>query len=183
MFWGVLRAKVTLFAVFFAGCSSCSPALNLLIADRLAPATFPANIHPSVERFHEFFGHRLRLLRLVVAGVLGDALRPAGDVGHWQDWLMFRNAESFGITDPQFHDDVGFYVFQLPFLTFVLDWLFVALIVMLLLTVATHVLNGGDRVRLAAAARPPRRPRPTSPCCSPCSRCVKAATTGCSATS
>jgi hypothetical protein len=61
----------------------------------------------------------------------------------WQDWLLFRNAREFGISDEQFGADVGFYVFQLPFLSFVLDWLFVALILVLLLTAAAHVLNGG----------------------------------------
>ncbi len=64
-------------------------------------------------------------------------------IGQWQSWLLFRNAREFGIADEQFGVDVGFYVFQLPFLSFVLNWLFAALIVVLLLTIATHVLNGG----------------------------------------
>ena len=34
-------------------------------------------------------------------------------------------------------------MFQLPFITFVLDWLFAALVFITLLVVATHVLNGG----------------------------------------
>ena len=32
--------------------------------------------------------------------------------------------QSFGIKDPQFHKDIGFYVFQLPFLQFIAEWLF-----------------------------------------------------------
>ena len=61
----------------------------------------------------------------------------------WQSWLLFRNSRSFGIADGQFKADVGFYVFELPFLGFVLDWLFIAMVLVLLLTVLTHVLNGG----------------------------------------
>ena len=38
-------------------------------------------------------------------------------------------AASFGIKDPQFHKDIGFYVFQLPFLSFLVDWLFVAIVI------------------------------------------------------
>ncbi len=64
-------------------------------------------------------------------------------VALWQDWMLFRNAREFGIADSQFTADVGFYVFQLPFLSFVLNWLFAALIVTLLLTAAAHILNGG----------------------------------------
>jgi uncharacterized membrane protein (UPF0182 family) len=37
-------------------------------------------------------------------------------------------------------------VFQLPFLSFSLDWLYAAMIVVLLLTLVAHVLNGGVMV-------------------------------------
>ena len=56
---------------------------------------------------------------------------------------MFRNSQRFNIADGQFHHDVGFYMFRLPFIAFVLDWLFVALVFITLLVVATHVLSGG----------------------------------------
>ena len=51
--------------------------------------------------------------------------------------------QSFGTSDAEFGVDVGFYVFELPFINFVLDWLFFAVIVVLLITVLVHVLNGG----------------------------------------
>jgi uncharacterized membrane protein (UPF0182 family) len=141
VFWGVLWTKLGLFVAFvalfllFAG-------LNLYIADRTAPRAFPANVHPYVERFHEMFGHRLRLVRYGTAAVLALFLAlPAA--GHWQDWMLFRNSTSFGVKDAQFDTDVGFYVFELPFISFVIDWMFAAMIVVLLLTLAAHLLNGG----------------------------------------
>ena len=141
VFWGVISAKATLFAIFFSVFAVIA-GLNLWIADRVAPVSFPANVHPYVERFHELFGHRLRLVRYGIALVFALLLAlPA--VSLWQDWLLFRNAQQFGISDTQFGIDVGFYVFQLPFLSFVLNWLFAALIVVLLLTAAAHILNGG----------------------------------------
>jgi hypothetical protein len=141
MFWGVLGAKVTLFIIFFV-IFAVLAIVNLFVADRAAPSTFPANVHPYVERFHEVFGQRLRLLRYIVALVLAILLAlPAQS--RWQDWILFRNAKEFGVSDEQFGADVGFYVFQLPFLSFLLDWLFVALILVLLLTAAAHILNGG----------------------------------------
>ena len=100
-----------MFFVVFALLSS----VNLWVADRVAPTVFPANVHPYVERFHEVFGRRLRLVRYGTAFVLSCILAlPA--VGQWQQWLLFRNSKHFGISDPQFGVDVGFYVFQLPFL-------------------------------------------------------------------
>ncbi len=141
VFWGVFNAKLTMFLMF--GITFVLIAvLNLIIADRLAPTSFAANTHPLVERFHEFFGHRLRLLRFGVAIGFGF-LFAAPAIARWQDWLMFRNSKSFGINDAQFGNDVGFYMFKLPFVTFVLDWLFLAVAFITLLVLATHVLSGG----------------------------------------
>ena len=141
VFWGVLGAKATLFAGFFV-IFTVLAVLNLYVADRTAPASFPANVHPYVERFHEIFGRRLRLVRYGAAGLFALML-AAPAIAQWQEWLLFRNAQSFATSDDQFGRDVGFYVFELPFLTFFLDWLFAAVIVVLLLTIAAHVLNGG----------------------------------------
>jgi uncharacterized membrane protein (UPF0182 family) len=141
VFWGVLGAKFTMFALF-AGTFIVLALLNLIIADRLAPSTFSANTHPLVERFHEFFGSRMRLFRFGVAIIFG-LLFAAPAIDRWQDWLMFRNSKSFGISDQYFGNDVGFYMFKLPFITFVLDWLFLAVLFITVLVVATHVLSGG----------------------------------------
>lgn len=141
VFWGQISAKITLFAMFFAAFALIA-GINLYLADRTAPTTFPANVHPYVERFHEVFGHRLRLVRYGTALLLAFILAlPA--ISNWQQWLLFRNAKSFGITDPQFNADVGFYVFRLPFISFAVDWMFAALFIVLLLTLAAHLLNGG----------------------------------------
>ncbi|MEO7397877.1 MAG: UPF0182 family protein [Ilumatobacteraceae bacterium] len=141
VFWGVLSSKLFLFggfAVLFVVLS----VLNLLIADRLAPPTLSHDTHPAVMRFHELFGHRMRLVRIIAGAILGLIVAvPASS--HWQEWVLFRNSVDFGKSDPQFGTDIGFYVFRLPFLTFLFDWLFLALLLVLLLTVAAHVLNGG----------------------------------------
>ena len=141
IFWGQIWAKLTLFLVFFVVFVVIACA-NLYAADRTAPTVFPANVHPYVERFHEVFGHRLRLVRYGTAVVLAFMLAlPA--VSKWQEWLLFRNSQSFGVDDPQFHNDVGFYVFRLPFISFSIDWLFAALVIITLLTAVAHLLNGG----------------------------------------
>ena len=141
VFWGVLNAKLFLFGGF-ALLFAVLAVLNLLIADRLAPSGFAGDTHPVVMRFHELFGHRMRLVR-IIAGVIMGLIVAVPASGHWQEWLLFRNSVSFGKSDPQFSTDIGFYVFRLPFLVFLLDWLFLAVLLVLLLTVAAHVLNGG----------------------------------------
>ena len=66
-------------------------------------------------------------------------------VGKWQLWLLFANSKNFGIKDPLFGKDYGFYVFRLPFLTFVVDWLLASLLAILVFVTAFHYLNGGIR--------------------------------------
>ncbi len=141
VFWGAIGAKATLFGGFFL-IFVVLAGINLYVADRTAPESFPANVHPYVERFHEIFGRRLRLLRYGVA-LMFALLLATPAIARWQEWLLFRNAQSFGTSDQQFGRDVGFYVFELPFLTFLLDWMFAAVIIVLLLTIAAHILNGG----------------------------------------
>ena len=42
----------------------------------------------------------------------------------WQDWLLFRHGLPFGEVDPVLGKDVGFFVFQLPFLEALRGYLF-----------------------------------------------------------
>ncbi len=141
VFWSALWARLTLFAIFFVA-FAIAAGVNLFVADRLAPSRFPVNVHPFVERFHDLFGRRLRLYRYLAAALVA-VLIALPTTTQWQSWLLYRNSQSFGTPDARFGADVGFYVFELPFLSFVLDWWFFAMIIVLVITVITHILNGG----------------------------------------
>ena len=120
--------------------------INLLIADRIAPAFRPPGLEEEfVRRYHETVGHRSGLMRAGIAGLFA-LLLGAGAGARWQDWILFRNRQDFGINDPQFDKDIGFYVFQLPFVRFAITWGFTALVVVLIVTSAAHYLNGGIRL-------------------------------------
>ena len=81
-------------------------------------------------------------------------------VGKWGLWLLFSNARSFHVKDPLFGKDLGFYVFRLPFLTFVIDWLLASLLAILVFVTAFHYLNGGIRAARVTAPGHPRRQGP-----------------------
>ncbi|MGB1785418.1 MAG: UPF0182 family protein [Ilumatobacteraceae bacterium] len=140
IFWGQLTAKLTMFGV----CLFVFLLLgwvNLWVADRTAPVRLENNVPPVVQRFHEVFGRRMRLVRYGVAALLGILVSlPATQ--QWEDLLLFRNSQTFGVSDPQFGADVGFYVFRLPLISFLSDWLFAALLLIIIITAITHVLNG-----------------------------------------
>jgi uncharacterized membrane protein (UPF0182 family) len=68
-------------------------------------------------------------------------------MSQWQEWKLFVNQQSFGIKDSLFSQDVSFYVFRLPFLGFIANWIFGAFVLITLVTAAMHYLNGGIRLQ------------------------------------
>ena len=127
--------------------------ISLLIADRLAPKTRPQGPEEdALARWHALVGKRKLLLRSLVALVFA-LIVGVGASSRWQEWLLFINRKDFGVKDPQFNLDVGFYVFQLPFWTFVVEWLFTAFLVVFFVTAVFHYLNGGIRLQPVSGPR------------------------------
>jgi uncharacterized protein len=149
IFWGVLRTKLLLAAVFTVAFIAIA-VVSLTIADRLAPLVHSDGPEDQIlDRYHDIVGSRQPIVRAVLAVLFGLIVGlPAAS--HWQEWLMFRNAKGFGIADPEFGRDVGFYMFRLPFLMFVVGWLFASLFLVTLLTAIAHYVNGGIRLQPGA---------------------------------
>ena len=149
----ILGAKIAL-AVIFIGFFFLLLLSNLIIADRLAPPFRPAGPDEEVlARYRDLVGRRSGIVRAVVAGLFALSA-GIGASSQWQNWLLYRNRQEFGVLDPQFGIDIGFYVFELPFMTFVVDWLFTAILIAVVVTAGAHYLNGG--IRLQAPDTDPR---------------------------
>ncbi len=148
VFTSVLKARLLLTAVFLAAAFLLVWG-NLRIAERLGPRGPRRGPEDEVvQRYREGVGRHGGKVRIAVAGAL--ALLLAGGVGgRWEQLLLFRNQVPFGTVDPQFKRDISFYVFDLPFRTFVVNWLLFALILTTLVTSAFHYLNGGIRLQVA----------------------------------
>lgn len=121
--------------------------INLWLAGRIAP-TFLA---PSPEgRPDPFDRYRVALrpfvgwIRLGVSLFVGLSAGVAAS-SSWQTFLMWANRVSFGARDPQFDKDIGFYVFELPFLDTISDWLWFAVMASLLTSLAAHYFFGSIR--------------------------------------
>ncbi len=153
--WSTLLAvKVGLFAsfgaIFFVGLW-----VNLMVCDRIGIRT--ATLEPDdelVRRYQQAVRPYSRRIYAAISLVLA-LIAASGTVGEWNNWILFTHAQSFGVKDPQFGMDVGFFVFRLPFLQFLVDWALIVLVVMLVVTAIFHYLNGGIR-----AQRTPPRVRP-----------------------
>jgi uncharacterized membrane protein (UPF0182 family) len=122
--------------------------LNLLATRRghgpvveLAPAEDDLPQLPSWRQIEPLYQRFLLPGCLVLAFLLsgqGTAL--------WDALIRFRNAGAFGVTDPLFGRDVGFYVFTYPFLLGVFGFLSVVLSVTMAAVAAVYVLSRGARL-------------------------------------
>jgi uncharacterized membrane protein (UPF0182 family) len=120
---------------------------NLALVDRLAPPLAALRSDDEVvQRYRIFTARRPILIRTVVSAVLALAA-GSGASAEWQSWLLFTHGVPFGARDPLFHKDIGFFVFRLPFLSFLAGWAFVATIVIAAVVGIAHYLTGGIRLQ------------------------------------
>jgi uncharacterized membrane protein (UPF0182 family) len=85
--------------------------------------------------------------RLLIPGALGLGVISAFQASaEWKTYLRFANHLPFGVVDPIFQKDVGFYVFRLPFLSFLYNWLITSFGITFLLTALTYLLFRGVQV-------------------------------------
>src|SRR6185295_12332828 len=118
----------------------------LALAYRTRPVFVPTNgPNDPVARYRTAVMSRLRLVGIGVPAVIGFF---AGVVAqsYWVRVQLFLHGGSFGITDPQFGKDLGFYAFDLPFYRLVLSYLFVAAFLAFLANLLGHYLFGGIRL-------------------------------------
>ena len=147
VFTGILWSKIVL-GVIFTGIFFLLMFLSLTIADRMAPKIRVQGPEDELlDRYHAVVDRRAPLFRGIVSMVLG-LIAGVGMSNEWNQWILFRNGGSFGVTDETFQTDVGFYVFKLPFYTTVINWLFASGVIILLITIIAHYLNGGIRLQV-----------------------------------
>jgi len=146
VFWGVLTTKLALGAVFVL-IFTLIMALNLWLADRLAPTDVPVSLEQrALAGYRQLVASRQWLVRIVISLLLGLMVGlPAS--AQWQDWFLFSNAQSFDVSDPLFNRDISFYVFRLPFIQFLISWSLASLILVALVTFIAHYLNGAIQLQ------------------------------------
>ncbi len=122
-------------------------AANALLAYRLRPAFRVAtDEQQSLDRYRDLLEPRMRLV-VIALGLLVGGFVGAASSGRWKTFLTWRNGTEFGTVDPQFKLDISFYVFDYPWWRFVLGLAFTAVILSLIVSLATHYLFGGLRLQ------------------------------------
>jgi uncharacterized protein len=147
----VVFALVTLLvgAIVYAGAA---------LAYRTRPVFAPTGgPNDPVARYRTVVMSRLRLIGVGIPAVIG-VLAGIVAQSYWVRIQLFLHGGNFGITDPQFGKDLGFYAFDLPFYRLVLSYLFVAVFLAFLANLLSHYIFGGIRLsgRTGAMSRPAR---------------------------
>jgi uncharacterized membrane protein (UPF0182 family) len=96
---------------------------------------------------------------ILLASLLFSLFAALRGSAQWESYLRFFHPTPFGIADPLFNRDIGFYVFQFPFLKHLYGWLMTVLILTTLATGFFYFLRKSfhfvppQTLRVAAAAR------------------------------
>jgi hypothetical protein len=157
VFGTVVVTEVVLFVVV-AVVYSLMIAATLVVAYRSRPVFVPVSgPEDPLARYRIEVVGRLRVFGVGIPLVVG-VIAGLSAHGNWQTAQAFLHRSPFGVTDPVFGIDVGFYAFALPFYLWMLDTLFVAVALCFLGALGTHYLFGGIRMtgrtpQLSAAAR------------------------------
>jgi uncharacterized protein len=118
----------------------------LALAYRTRPVFVPsAGPNDPVARYRTAVMARLRLFGIGLPAFIG-LLAGIFAQTYWVKVQMFMHGGDFGVTDPQFGLDLGFYAFDLPFYRLVLTYLFVATFLALIANLLGHYLFGGIRL-------------------------------------
>jgi uncharacterized membrane protein (UPF0182 family) len=146
VFSRLVLTKVGLFVVFGA-LMAVGVGVNVLLAFRLRPMFLPASAEQtSLDRYREAVTPIRRWLLLGVALLIGAFAGTSG-AGQWRNFMLWRNGVPFDKTDPFFHRDIGFYIFDLPWWHFVVDFTMTLAILSLIAASVVHYLYGGIRLQ------------------------------------
>src|SRR5918911_2207277 len=157
VFWTEVQTRALLFAV--AGLATGGlVALSIHLAYRFRPTFRPMSLEQqNLERYRQSVEPRRKVVLTAVGVVLGLFAGITAQ-GSWQTWLTFRNSTDFGKTDPQFGNDISFFVFDYPFYRLALGFGFAIVLLALIGSLLTHYVFGGLRLqtpgqKLTGAAR------------------------------
>src|ERR1700739_899768 len=140
-----LVAGVLVGGIVFAG---------LAVAYRTRPVFVPSNDNDPVARYRTVVMSRLRLVGIGIPAAIG-LLAGIIAQSYWVRIQLFLHGGNFGIKDPQFGKDLGFYPFHLPFYRLLLSYMFVAVFLAFVANLLAHYIFGGIRLsgRTGAVSR------------------------------
>ncbi len=164
-FWTMLLSKFG-FGLFVWFILIVMVILNLYAANRLNSGTGSGGTQKTIDGWASQLGFSGRLFKpLLIAFLLIFSFIIASKGAYqWDMLLRYLYQEPFGSTDPIFNRDIGFYLFSLPFYSFVQSGLLVFVIIAAVVTMVWYLKNGALHIEgelSQTAGAPPSFPKIT----------------------
>lgn len=141
-----LVTKITLF-VGMGALMSFAVTTSIYLAYKSRPIFAPVSLESqSLERYRSQL-EPLRKVVLIGIAIATFVFAGSGGAARWRDWLLFSNAQPFGVKDPQFKMDISFFAFKLPFYQVLLSFAFSIVTFAFLAALVVHYLYGGIRLQ------------------------------------
>ncbi len=120
-------------------------AANLVLVRRLRPTVMPSS--PQQAIIEQYRNQAEPYFKWIIAGVaiVFGLTSGAALAYEWPTYLLWRNGGDFGQLDPQFGQDVGFYVFDLPWWQAMQSWGVTTMVLVGFLCIGGHLMLGGIR--------------------------------------
>ncbi|WFB11580.1 UPF0182 family protein [Streptomyces sp. LX-29] len=145
VFTTTLWTKIGLFAVFGL-LMALAVGFNIWLAHRLRPPLSAMSLEQqNLDRYRMGIAPYKTWVLVAVSAIVG-LIAGASASGQWRTWLLYANGVKFGEKDPQFHKDVSFFAFDLPWYRFLLSFGFAAAVLSLIAAALVHYLYGGLRI-------------------------------------
>jgi len=143
IFWKILLTKGVVM-LFFAAAFFIMSFINLSFARRFAPE-FQVEIsqdefeRPEIQLYKSLQNIQINKKFVLWFSLIVALFMGFSESSSWEKILIYLNRTSFGITDPIFNKDIGFYMFSLPFWEFARNWLSFAITIITVVVAAIYV--------------------------------------------
>lgn len=150
VFTTAIIARIVLFIIFGLVAAAVVWAAGFFAWRGRPDSLDMGDLNSPVYQYRQSIEKSMGVLFKVIPAIVGII---AGFIGqsHWRDVMLFLNGQDFGVQDPQFHHDLGFYAFSLPVLQIVVSTLSILLVLAFLIALFGHYILGGIRIGNKAA--------------------------------
>ena len=140
--WVRIRTELLLF-VAGALLLAVPLAASMVIPFRTRPALWPSSPgERALAQYRQVIDPARKHLAIglpTLFGIMGGLAAAA----QWEPFLLWRNGQATGTKDPHFGNDVGYYLFDLPWYSFVVGYLTVVAVACLIAAAFAHYVYGG----------------------------------------
>jgi len=149
VFWKIIFTQLWV-GIFFAALFFILSFINFNYARRYAPAiqVDPASENgerPEMQIYRSLQSFKISKKFVIGFSLVLSILMGISETANWEKILMYLNRVPFGMDDPVFGQDIGFYLFSLPFLEYLRNWLSFAIGLILVIVLVVYVAKRAIR--------------------------------------